>query len=98
MRGRQLERLQQGGEVVAVLVDAALRVGPLAARVAAAVIAQDAEVLRQAGNHESPGRRVAPRAMNQGQRLAAAVELVVEPYAVYFASGMTSPRSPGLLC
>ena len=82
MGGSEVERLQQRREVVAVLIDAAGRVRPLAARVAASVIDDHAEGLGQAGNHESPAPGVPPRSMNQDQGFAAAVELVVEPDAV----------------
>jgi hypothetical protein len=69
--GSEAERLQQRREVVAVLIDAAGRVRPLAARVAAAVIDDHAEGLSQAGNHESPAPGVPPRSMNQDQGRAA---------------------------
>ena len=49
MGGSKVERLQQRREVVAVLIDAAGRVRPLAARVTAAVIDNHPERLGQAG-------------------------------------------------
>jgi hypothetical protein len=79
VRGRELERLQERGEVVPVLIDAARRIRPLAARVAAAVVDEHTERLRQAGHHEAPARCIHPRSMDQYEGLPAAMDLVIEP-------------------
>ena len=79
VRGREVERLQERGQVVPVLIDAARRISSLAARVAAAVIDEDTERLCQAGHHEAPARCIHPRSVDQHEGLPAAMDLVIEP-------------------
>jgi hypothetical protein len=82
MRWSQIECLQKGGKVLAVLVDAARRIGPLAARMAASVVGQNTERFSEAGQDECPAGRVAPGPVDKGKRFATALELVVEPDAI----------------
>src|SRR4051794_23419565 len=94
MGGREIERRQESGEVVAIVVHGPRGLLPLAARVAAAVVGENAEGLGETRRHQSPTPRVDPGAMHHGQGLAVAVQLVVEPDAVRLRLGhVLSPRS-----
>ena len=83
VRRSEVEMLQERGEVIAVLFEAALRLGPLTPRVPSPVVHEQPEGLRQTGHHPTPCRGVHPGPMDQSQPLTGSVHLVVEVLVVH---------------
>ena len=84
MGGPGAEQVDQGRQVIDVVVDASLAGRAGAEAVPAAVIDDDLEGTTQQGRDAVPDAAVHPRSVHEHERLAGAASLVVKLDSVYF--------------